>query len=263
MPSVARPSAPGRSIGPIEPELNQTPLSQHLCCRPEVTFLVNITLGWGLLMKAEDGEKGEGRKDTWSLAGLHSHTGPDLPGAPWDSTLWGSGPPPSPLVPQCELGGAGPERSGLPWTHPCGPDLSPWVPPGLDSEPRSAPAPQGCREPLSTPPAPSHPPTFEAQASPVLGAGGDLWRPILFEEWPLGREGSPHFHPHLHDVLSGPVKSPEVPPARGLGVRGALIIPLAHRGASLPHPISTVGSQGEGLPMAAAQGSKVNWWGRL
>lgn len=94
MPSVARPSAPGRSIGPIEPELNQTPLSQHLCCRPEVTFLVNITLGWGLLMKAEDGEKGEGRKDTWSLAGLHSHTGPDLPGAPWDSTLWGSGPPP-------------------------------------------------------------------------------------------------------------------------------------------------------------------------
>ena len=157
MPSVARPSAPGRSIGPIEPELNQTPLSQHLCCRPEVTFLVNITLGWGLLMKAEDGEKGEGRKDTWSLAGLHSHTGPDLPGAPWDSTLWGSGPPPSPLVPQCELGGAGPERSGLPWTHPCGPDLSPWVPPGLDSEPRSAPAPQGCREPLSTPPAPSHP----------------------------------------------------------------------------------------------------------
>ena len=93
--------------------------------------------------------------------------------------------PPSPLVPQCKLGGA-----ALPWTHPCGPDLSPWAPPGLDSEPRLAPAPQGCREPLSTLPACSRTPTFEAQATPMLRAGGDLWRLILFEEWLLGREGS-------------------------------------------------------------------------
>lgn len=117
------------------------PLSQHLCCHPEVTFLVNITLGWGLLMRAEDGEKGEGRRDSWSPTGLHSHTGPDLCLVPTGTARFGGSGPPSLLVPQCELRGAGPERSGLPWTHSCGPDLSPWVPAGLDSEPRLAPAP--------------------------------------------------------------------------------------------------------------------------
>lgn len=93
MPSMARPSAPGRSIGPTEPELNQTPLCQHLCCRPEVTFLVNITLGWGLLMRAEDGEKGEGRRDTRLPTGLHSHTCPDLPGAHGTARTGGGTPP--------------------------------------------------------------------------------------------------------------------------------------------------------------------------
>lgn len=112
---------------------------------------------------------------------------------PLEHRPWGQWPPLTPKTPVPARGVGGVVRSGLPaLVWPLWSWVSPWVPPGMDSEHRTSPArpppPGGFRKPVSrdhlTPPSPVFC-MFKAWDSPVLGAGGDPRRQILFEERPL------------------------------------------------------------------------------